>query len=68
MERFYVNNNAQPNGDHEVHRSNCIYVPYILSKKDLGNHDGCHNAVTEAKKTYKQSNGCATCCPACHTS
>ncbi|GGB65136.1 hypothetical protein GCM10007424_01310 [Flavobacterium suaedae] len=68
MEKFYVNNNAQSNGDHEVHRTTCPYFDRIYSKKDLGYHDGCHSAVQEAKKTYRQSNGCATCCSACHTS
>ena len=68
MERFYVNNNAQVNGDHEVHRDGCVWLPKIVSKKDLGYHTSCMNAVNEAKKTYRQSNGCATCCPFCHTS
>lgn len=68
MEKYYVNNNAQANGDHEVHKSDCRFVPYIISKKDLGYHYGCDSAVTEAKNTYRQSNGCATCCPSCHSS
>ncbi|RZJ69811.1 hypothetical protein [Flavobacterium sp.] len=68
MEKYYVNHNAQSNGDHEVHKESCRYFSSMTSRKDLGNHSGCASAVTEAKKTYKQSNGCATCCPSCHTS
>lgn len=63
---YYVNNNAQPNGDHEVHIKECKYMPQ--SAKYLGYYDNCREAVNEAKKTYRQSNGCAFCCPLCHTS
>jgi hypothetical protein len=66
MNDYYVNNRAQSNGDHEVHKSGCTYMP--SDKKYLGQFSSCHDAVREAKKTYSQSNGCATCCPACHTS
>lgn len=65
MPSYYVNNRAQANGDHEVHVSGCRYTP--SDKKYLGEYASCGPAVTEAKKTYRQSNGCATCCPTCHT-
>ena len=68
MAKYYVNNNAQSNGDHEVHVEGCPYLPLIVSKTALGDHSNCHSAVTEAKKHHRQSNGCATCCRACHTS
>jgi len=38
-----------------------------VSKKSLGSFSSCQPAVTEAKKTYSKSNGCKTCCNACHT-
>ncbi|PXY44305.1 hypothetical protein [Flavobacterium hydrophilum] len=66
MKNYYVNNNAQLNGDHEVHTSDCIYLP--SNRKSLGQFSDCKPAVTEAKKTYSKSNGCKTCCSACHTS
>lgn len=66
MARYYVNNKAQANGDHEVHTTGCSHMP--SDKKDLGDHDNCQSAVREAKKTYKQSNGCYWCCRECHTS
>ncbi len=31
--RFYVNKNAQPNGDHEVHRSSCAWLPDAENRK-----------------------------------
>lgn len=27
MSNYYVNMNAQSNGDHEVHKSGCSYMP-----------------------------------------
>ncbi len=68
MAKYYVNNNPQSNGDHEVHNSGCPWLNLINSKKDLGFHLNCKSAVLEAKKTYKQSNGCVHCSNACHTS
>ena len=66
MERYYVNNTAQTNGDHEVHVRSCKYFP--ADAKDLGLHASCVPAVIEAKKTYRQSNGCYYCSNPCHTS
>jgi hypothetical protein len=65
MANYYVNNNAQPNGDHEVHEQGCSYMP--SDRTYLGNFSNCASAVAEAKKTYRQSNGCYWCSRACHT-
>lgn len=67
MKKYYVNKNAQPNGDHEVHTSDCRYLPNVENRKYLGEFNYCSSAVTEAKKTYPQSNGCKTCSNSCHT-
>ena len=66
MKKYYVNNRAQSNGDHEVHVENCDNMP--SDKKSLGEHSSCDSAVREAKKTYLTANGCKNCCPSCHTS
>jgi len=68
MDYYYVNENAQNNGDHEVHKSNCSYLPDAKNLKGLGYFANCTDAVKEAKKTYSQSDGCYYCCNACHTS
>ncbi|TDW48741.1 hypothetical protein EV144_103258 [Flavobacterium sp. 270] len=68
MKTYYVNQNAQPNGDHEVHTDDCRYLPTSSNRKELGQFSSCKPAVEEAKKTYSKSNGCKTCCPDCHTS
>jgi hypothetical protein len=68
MKKYYVNKNAQANGDHEVHEEGCIYMPSADNRLYLGMFSSCREAVTEAKKTYTQSNGCKTCSNACHIS
>ncbi|HEX6371036.1 MAG TPA: hypothetical protein VF006_19115 [Longimicrobium sp.] len=64
---YYVNTQAQSNGDHEVHRDGCTYLPSILNRKYLGQFNYCVDAVDEARKHYTQVNGCYYCSNACHT-
>ena len=66
--KYYVNKNAQLNGDHEVQTEDCYYLPNSDNRKYLGEFTNCAAAVTEAKKIYPQSNGCKTCSNGCHTS
>ncbi|UFK97741.1 hypothetical protein [Kaistella faecalis] len=68
MKNYYVNKNAQSNGDHEVHHTTCTYLPSAVNRKYLGTFSTCKEAVKEAKKTYTKSNGCKTCSNECHTS
>lgn len=68
MKKYYVNKNAQTNGDHEVHKIDCIYLPDVSNRKYLGEYASCKDAVKEAKKQYAKSNGCKTCSNDCHTS
>jgi len=69
MAQYCVNTNAQSNGDHEVHNlgANCSHLPDAVNRLALGNHNNCTTAVSKAKQTYSQSNGCAYCASACHT-
>lgn len=68
MALYYVNRNAQANGDHEVHKDGCSFMPDAANKIFLGNFLNCRDAVREAKKHYSQSNGCYYCALECHTS
>ncbi|RMA41105.1 hypothetical protein D9R08_16630 [Rhodophyticola porphyridii] len=69
MKHFYVNNTAQQYGDHEVHEQGCYWLSLAKNTSYLGQFSDCHGAVAEAKRNHhRQSNGCATCSPACHTS
>lgn len=68
MPHYCVNRQAQPNGDHEVHRLDmCPYPPDPANQLSLGFHNSCHTAVFQAKQTYPKSNGCYHCCRECHT-
>lgn len=67
MAKYYVNNGAQPNGDHEVHKEGCSWLPLIVSKTYLGDFTNCHDAVRAAKSYHSQVNGCKYCAAACHT-
>ncbi|WP_375164611.1 hypothetical protein [Temperatibacter marinus] len=68
MARYYVNKNSQANGDHEVHKTGCNFMPMAENRIYLGDYSSCSPAVREAKKTYSRSNGCYFCSNACHTS
>jgi hypothetical protein len=67
MAHFFVNLNAQPNGDHEVHEKGCFWLGMAAQTRDLGDHATCVTAVATAKEFYTTANGCVHCAPACHT-
>ena len=67
MKKYYVNKNAQPGGEHEVHDEDCRYLPSSDDRKELGSFSGCKDAVKEAKKHYTEVDGCKTCSKECHT-
>ena len=68
MALYYVNKNAQSNGDHEVHTTGCSWLPKAENRIYLGDFLSCHPAVTEARNHYTQVNGCKHCSLPCHTS
>ena len=68
MARYYVNKNAQSNGDHEVHKQGCTWMPHEDNRIYLGDFSSCHDAVKAAKAHYRQVNGCYYCSKPCHTS
>jgi len=68
MTAYYVNDKPQPNGDHEVHRDGCQWMPNVLNRTYLGDYATCQPAVADAKKRHPTANGCRTCSPTCHTS
>lgn len=68
MSSYYVNKNAQSNGDHEVHTTGCSWMPEPSNRFYLGDFNGCSAAVAEARRYYTQVNGCYYCSNYCHTS
>ena len=68
MASYYVNRQAQANGDHEVHKElGCPTPAASHNRQPLGEHSTCASAVQAARRYYSQVNGCAHCAPACHT-
>ncbi len=66
--RYYVDTNAQSNGDHEVHQeTGCPTPGEPQNRLYLEDFASCGPAVREAKKYYPTANGCVNCSPACHT-
>jgi hypothetical protein len=65
MDYYYVNDNAQSTGEHEVHKEGCSFFP--KNRTYLGYFSNCKDAVEKAKDHYANVDGCAHCCPQCHT-
>lgn len=63
---YYVNTQPQTNGDHEVHKEACMYLPSLNHRLYLGAFATDFDALHEAKKYYPTSDGCAHCCPSIH--
>jgi hypothetical protein len=66
MASYYVNKNAQNNGDHEVHVRDCKWMPLSENAIYLGEFAHCRDAVAAAKRHFAQVDGCKYCCPACN--
>ena len=67
MSSYYVNTNAQANGDHEVHTTGCNYLPESENRIYLGDFTNCQQAVVAARRYYDRVNGCYYCSRPCHT-
>lgn len=65
MDSYYVNNNTDNRGDHEVHKVGCHVMP--SNKTYLGEFNNCWEAVAKAKQSFIQVNGCIHCARECHT-
>lgn len=66
MEEYFVNKNAQPNGDHEVHSKRCFYLPIENNRISLGFFSSCYQAVQKAKEIFPTADGCYSCSSECH--
>jgi hypothetical protein len=70
MSNYFLNSQAQANGDHEVHQLDCKYLPSAFNRVLLGSFISCDEAVEMARSKYHPSkiNGCYYCANTCHTS
>lgn len=68
FKHYYVNKNKQNNGDNEVHKEECKWIPDVLNREYLGYFDNCRDAVRKAREKGYNANGCYYCSEDCHTS
>lgn len=59
MAHYFINNHAQPNGDHEVHSVGCRRMP--ADKRYLGNFECVGEAMIEARTESWQAAACVSC-------
>ncbi|MGZ4958900.1 MAG: hypothetical protein ACXV7J_06590 [Methylomonas sp.] len=67
MAEFYIETNAQANGDHIVHNANCSQLPAKDTLRYLGAIASCGSALQKAAQSFKQVNGCPQCATTCHS-
>lgn len=67
MKIYYVNDNQQNDGYHEVHEDGCSWLSKAISTTSLGYCSDCKEAVRKAEAIYPKSDGCYYCCNECHT-
>ena len=67
---YYLNLNADKNGNHEVHDKDCYYLSLTTEKEYLGYFDNCQDAIREAKAKHPsylyKVDGCYYCSKSCH--
>jgi hypothetical protein len=63
--KYYVHTKAQSNGDHEVHKQDCTWLPLPENRVYLGEFSNCFEAVIAARRHYTDVDGCHYCSREC---
>lgn len=68
MNHYYFNNNTDNKGNHEVHTSDCSYIPAPNNRTYIGYCTDCKDAIIKVKNEYplKSFDGCYWCCRSCN--
>ena len=66
MAHYYLNKNAQPSGEHEVHKEGCHRMPELQNRIYLGYFLNARDAVREARKYFDNVDGCYYCSEEAH--
>ena len=66
FKHFYVNNNPQPTGEHEIHKEGCEKLKEVKSRIYIGYCLNCKEAIERAAKIYPKVDGCYYCCDKYH--
>lgn len=68
MEKYYVSKFSESNGDNEIHKADCLFLPSEDYRFFLGSFDKCSDAIIKAKDIFDKPNGCYFCTLDCHNS
>lgn len=66
--KYFVNNSAQYNGDHEVHVEGCRWLAMAKDVAYLGEFESASDALAVAEMRYAKADGCFFCCNSVHES
>ena len=66
MEYYYLNQNAQPTGEHEIHKASCKFLTHMSNCIKLGYFYRAYDALIAARKYYNNVDGCYYCSPEIH--
>ena len=61
MALYFVNTKAKANGDHEIHKAGCLFMPDNARRQYLGNFSDSADALHEAQQYFNHINGCFYC-------
>jgi hypothetical protein len=62
MNKYYLENDENTNGEHEIHMISCNYKSKIDNLIFIGLFTECKYALLEAQEIFKRVNGCSFCC------
>ena len=63
VKRYYANKHARQNGDHAIHREDCMHLPPPDQRLDLGQHYAPETAVSKARLHNPKAGACVHCSP-----
>jgi len=66
MYKYCVNRNAQPTGEHEVHKEWCCRLPEPQNQLYLGYCLNALDALKKARNFFYDVDGCYYCCSEAH--
>lgn len=66
MRNYYVSKRTEPDGSHDVHHSQCIFMPHATNEVIyLGKFEDCTGALVASKAHYQETQGCFFCSYEC---
>ncbi len=61
MCKYYIKTQPLENGDYEIHREDCLFIPLFFMRKEVGDYSNPKEALEKAQEMYKKVNGCQFC-------